>query len=50
MLELRASGESVSGSGGSWCPLSGAKAVAGHRGFWRGDDHDLAAALAIRRT
>jgi hypothetical protein len=37
MLELRASSESVSASGGSWRPLSGAgRAVAGHHGLARG--------------
>ena len=51
MLELRASGESVSGSGGSWCPLrSPGLALAGHHGLWRDDDHDLAGGVRRGRN
>jgi len=47
MLELRAVGESVLGSGGPWCPLrSPGRAVTGHHGLLRDEDHDL---VAVRR-
>jgi hypothetical protein len=49
MLELRAFGESVSGSGASWCPLPGG-AIAGHHGLWREEIARLVGHSSSRTT